>query len=42
MSKIYSINDLGITEDIFDLIFNSEDDEDEENKENENIKNDIL
>lgn len=39
MSKIYNIDELGITEEIFDLIFNSED---EENEENENTKDDIL
>ena len=39
MSKIYNINDLGITEEIFDLIFNSED---EENEENENTKENNL
>lgn len=30
MSKIYNIKDLGISEELFDLIFNSEDEENDE------------
>lgn len=34
MSKIYNIEDLGISEELFDLIFNSIDEESEEDERN--------